>query len=234
MSICAIMQPTFMPWTGYFNLIASVDGFVFLDDVPYQKRSWQVRNRICLNGAEHLLTVPVQKCSRGTLVKDVQLSTDASWFEKHINLLSSAYKKAPHGRDLLSFIDTTYSDNNIESLSDFNIKIIKQLCGLFKISTKLHIASEMSCPDHRSEHLNNICLALGAENYLSPIGSKEYLLEDQFESITGTKLSFHEFSPAQYHQYGRKEFLSHLSILDVIANIGFDNAQRYCEGKYEN
>lgn len=54
---CGIMQPTYLPWSGYFNLISSVDIFVFLDDIQFNRRSWQTCNRVLLRGEEYMLSV---------------------------------------------------------------------------------------------------------------------------------------------------------------------------------
>lgn len=87
------MQPTYLPWAGYFHLIGTVDKFVFLDDVQFERRSWQSRNRILLEGREHYLTVPVRKASRSELIKNIAIDNDQEWRKRHLQLLRQAYLK---------------------------------------------------------------------------------------------------------------------------------------------
>jgi hypothetical protein len=224
------MQPTFLPWAGYFNLIASVDTFIFLDDVQFQRRSWQTRNRIVLQGREHLLTQPVKKCSQQTLLKDVQLVADPSWRTQHIQCLNSAYAKLPFAEDILALIQTHYGAGE-DHLATFNINLIRNLADHMGIDAHFAIASELNCSGTRSDHLDKLCRQVGADHYLSPAGSKQYLIEDDFQALSGMQLSFQEFTPQPYTQKNCDQFISHMSVVDVIANLGAAAAKRYCTGK---
>lgn len=230
---CAIMQPMFIPWSGYFNLIVESDKFVFLDDVAYQKRSWQVRNRILLFNKDHMLSLAVEKCSQSTPINQVSLSVTERWKDKQLKMLQSCYKKANFADQVLTIVEEIYALEEL-NLSTFNISIVKLICNYLGIENKFYLSSQLNCEGQRSERLDNICQKLGAKEYLSPVGSKDYLKEDDFQNISGIALRFQQFSPAVYSQVNRTEFLSHLSILDVIANIGLVDTKRYCEGVYEN
>ncbi|WP_062270995.1 WbqC family protein [Endozoicomonas arenosclerae] len=229
MTTCVIMQPCFIPWAGYFNLIHQADYFVFLDDVQYQKRSWQVRNRILLNGEEHLLTVPVEKCSSRTRLNEVRLSTLPQWQDKHLMTLKRAYAKSPFSQQVLPIIDDIYR-SECPTLSQLNISIIEMISRQLGLNTQFILASELNCSGKRTEHLIQICNALSASEYLSPQGSKEYLLEDRFEESSGLKLRFQQFEACEYPQKKRSYFLSHLSIIDVIAHLGLEQSRAYCTG----
>lgn len=226
----AIMQPTFMPWSGYFNLIASADNFVFLDDVQFLKRSWQSRNRFLNNGKEHMLSLPTRKASQNTVIRDILLVDFLQCKKNHINFFTHSYKKAPFSVELIDLVNEIYGSKQ-SNLSEFNIFSIKTIAQRLELkNTKYLIASKLACDGKRSEHLDAICQKTGAKNYLSPAGSKEYLLEDDFENISGIRLKFQDFSPAIYEQTDNPAFISHLSILDVIAHLGFSDAARYCKG----
>jgi len=235
MKRCAIMQPTYLPWSGYFNLMAQVDVFVLLDDVQFQRRSWHSRNRILLQGREHLLTVPVAAAHQKARLDEVR-TADEPWRARHWATLVSAYGKAPHGRELLALLEPLYAqadpaDPAGRSLSAWNESLIRVLAQALGLDTPLVRASELGCGGQRSEHLLNICLALACDHYLSPRGSREYLEEDEFEANDRVALSFQHFEPRPYPQPRADTFVSHLSVIDVIAQLGLPAAARYLRGE---
>jgi hypothetical protein len=225
---CAIMQPTYLPWSGYFNLMAQADIFVLLDDVQFNRRSWQTRNRILLNGEEHLLTVPVLSSDRDqTKIQDVKLAP-GNWPRKHFASLTTAYGKSLYGRELLALLGSVYeAAPEITHLTDFNHQIIRILANVLAIETPLIRASEMACTGHRTTHLLNICSFLGCDDYLSPLGSAEYLIEDNFVANDRISLRFQSYNPALYPQPKTTAFVSHLSVVDVIAHQGLEYARQY-------
>lgn len=225
----AIMQPTYLPWSGYFHLMASVDAFVLLDDVQFQRRSWHTRNRILLQGREHLLTVPVAEAHQAMRLDAVQTVADA-WRDKHWATLTQAYAKAPHGRPLLALLEPHYRDREPVSLVVWNRALINALAGALGIDTPCVAASELACAGQRSEHLLALCRALGATDYLSPQGSRDYLVEDRFEANGEVALRFQSFEPQPYAQARSPGFVSHLSVIDVMAQHGFAAAARYVRG----
>ena len=230
---CAIMQPTYLPWSGYFNLIARVDVFVFLDDVQFQRRSWQIRNRILLNGKEHLLTIPTCKVEREARLSDIRIDQTIEWRNKHWKTLQAAYAKAPHGESLLDLLSSAFKGEAIGGLCDFNLELISRLKDHLGIDTQLVRASSLNCLGKRSEHLLNICQALQCNHYLSPAGSQEYLQVDGFSQQHDVALEMQRFDPAPYSQHRSGEFVSHLSVVDVLANLGQtatrDYIQSHCD-----
>lgn len=91
----AIMQPYFLPYIGYFQLINAVDTFVLLDDVNYINKGWINRNQLLLNGKAHLFTLPLQKASQNKLINQLELSNETKWKDKLLKTIETAYKKAP-------------------------------------------------------------------------------------------------------------------------------------------
>lgn len=226
------MQPTYLPWAGYFNLMARVEKFVFLDDVQFARRSWQSRNRILLDGKEHLFTVPVRKNERSVLLRDVEIVEQGFWREDHWKTLVAAYAKAPHGRALLDAIEPCYHAAGLEKLADFTIALISRIAEILKISTTTIRASSLECSGKRSEHLLNICQELGCNRYFSPAGASGYLEQDGFAGHAGVQLNFQDFDPPAYAQRGTSNFLSHLSVVDVIAHLGPEGASEYVRGTW--
>lgn len=230
MASCAIMQPTYLPWSGYFNLINSVNQFVLLDDVQFERRSWQSRNRILMNGGICTLTVPVRKMARATLLNDIELSNDENWQVVHWKTLCAAYAKAPHGTELIRLLEPIYHEKVFVHLAELNQQLIETFCRALNINTPLIRASSLGCGGRRSQHLFAICSELGCTDYISPCGSAEYLAADEFAAMGTLRLHFQEFKPRPYAQLRATEFVSHLSIVDLIANIGVAGAKTYIRG----
>jgi hypothetical protein len=223
---CAIMQPTVLPWSGYFNLVSEVDVFVLLDDVQFQRCTWHQRNRVLLQGKEHVLTVPVRNAPLGTRIADILLVPGLQWRQKHWRTLTSAYGKAAHGSEMLAMIEAAFN-SPVERLAVWSRDLIACLAQALGLGARFVQASELNCPGTRSEHVLRICKAVGCDEYISPVGSKEYLAEDGFEANGEVRLRFQSFVPAPYAQPRTNVFVSHLSVIDVIAHHGVGFARDY-------
>lgn len=226
----AIMQPTYLPWAGYFNMISQSDLFIFLDDVQFAKRSWQQRNRIMLGGKEHFLSVPVQcKGKREQSIRETVVDDAQHWREKHASTLSHAYRKHPFGADAIRPIMECLTTCG-ECLPDINIAIIMAFCDALKLPTQFRLSSEMTVEGKRSEHLVALCRQVDASSYLSARGSREYIEAEQVFSESGVEVEYHDFLPAPYPQKGACDFIPYLSIVDVVANLGFAGARNLVQG----
>lgn len=222
---CAIMQPTYLPWAGFFNLILEVDIFVFLDDAQYQKSSWHSRNVISNNGSRQWITVPVKHEKLSQKINET-LFANSLWKSKHIKTIEQTYAHHEHIRDLYDVLATLENDRS-ENLADLNITLIKSILKNLSINAKLLRSSDLGVGGERSSRLVEILSSVGATEYLSPIGARQYLEEDSFEAISGLKLSFQDYKPKSYGQKNSTNFLSHLSVVDLIANIGSKRAYHY-------
>ena len=222
------MQPTYLPWSGYFNLIALVDVFVFLDNVQFERQSWQSRNRVLLQGREHLLAVPVEHAPLSTPVCEIVTSERrGNWRHDHFKILQSAYGKAPYGRQLIKLLEPYYSSPAPVRLAAFNMAIIECLARALNLPVRFITASSLECTGKRTQRLVAICKQLSANTYVSPQGSADYLADDDFAGSSDVLLEIQSFMPAPYRQYRSNGFTSHLSIIDVIANTGLANARTY-------
>lgn len=222
----AINQPTYLPWAGYFNLIASSDCFVFLDNVQFERCSWQNRNRVLQKGRELLLTLPVQRASLDTEIKDIRVSFSKGWQKQHIETIKQSYAKAAHKNDVFELLFPLLEKKH-DFLVDYTQTIIIEMLSALKVNTQLHFSSELGAIGNRSDRLLSMCNQLTADCYISPIGARGYLEEDGVFSHADVRLKYQSFTPKQYIQIGNGEFVSHLSMVDVIANIGIDNATHY-------
>ncbi|VAW49911.1 hypothetical protein MNBD_GAMMA04-25 [hydrothermal vent metagenome] len=235
---CAIMQPTYLPWSGYFNLIQSVDKFVFLDDVQFEKQSWQSRNRLAQNAQEMLLSIPIKKHSLSSKINQITVNQQQSWQKKHVKSLRQAYAKSPYIEDVLSALESIIiglkDEEPKDRLIDYTIPIIKTLASLLGIKVEWYYSSDIFTKGKRSDKLIEICQFLNCNQYCSPIGSRGYIEEDGAFNSAGIDLVYQCFQPAPYVQATNTVFIPHLSVIDVIANVGLDEARDYIQkGTFE-
>jgi len=222
------MQPTYMPWAGYFNLMYQVEHFVFLDDVQFEKSSWQNRNRILINGSPHWLTVPVLRQHLSDKIHDIKIDPKTTWRTKQMKLLQQEYRNASHVNEMVELAEKA-TDVNACFLSELNIGTLAECAAKLGLSkVKFYRASQLGIEGGRSQRLLNICKHLKCDEYVSPPGSREYIEADGvFAGQGDITLSYHEFVPLPYRQIRSAEFVSHMSILDVIANLGWKETQKY-------
>ncbi len=220
-----IMQPTYLPWCGYFALIDHVDYFVFLDDVQFSKRSWQQRNKIAFNGESKWLTVPVlTKNQRLQLINEVKIDPEQDFQIKHHAIIEQAYRGAPQYSQVKSTVSRLF-DTSEQNLSSLNIKIIKGLCQYLSIDKDFLRSSEIPCFGSKTEKLLKIVRYLGGGEYIAVPGSREYIEESRIFIDAGIPVHYFEYIHPIYQQ-NTDEFISHLSVLDLIFNSGFCDAKK--------
>lgn len=223
---CAIMQPHYLPWPGYFNLMSKVDKYIFLDDVQFSKNSWQSRNQIIINNHKKWITIPTKKSSLKTNINNKLIDFSKNWQLKQSKTIIQAYSKHSYIKDLeelMNFCNTI----KLLNLSDYNIEIIKFLSFKLNIKVEFIKSSVFNSKKERTYRVIEILEKIKASEYLSPIGAKDYLEQDKFNEITKVKLKFNNFQSMPYVQKKFKSFLPNLSIIDLIANLGWTEATRY-------
>ena len=216
MTKLAIMQPTFLPWLGYFAMIDDVDVFVFLDDVQFSKQSWQNRNRIKSAQGTLTLTVPCKR--KKAPICSVQID-NPNFYRKLMRSIEHSYAGAPFKNIVFAVLEKVFSQNHI-TLGDLNSTLINEISKLLEIQTHRFSASELGVPAvDKNLRLLRICEKTGASTYLSPAGSLDYLHQhNPFES-SRTNLRFFSFAHPEYPQL-HGTFKPYLSIIDAIANVG--------------
>ena len=224
--ICAIMQPTFLPWAGYFNLMAQADDFVFLDDVQLEKQSWQTRNRLLMNGCAQWISLPLRHSKLSKSIQETEVCDMGRWSKKLAKGFKLNYGKHPHYDAACDIINLLIFESEVK-LATLNEKVIRFVAEKLEITTRLHRAGELGVKGARSTRLISLCEHFKAKEYLSPVGAADYLSEDGFTLKTSTTLRFQEYHPQAYPQKGSQDFFSHLSIVDVIANLGWDRTREY-------
>jgi len=220
MTSVAIMQPTFLPWLGYLDLMDAVDEWVSLDDVQFSYRSWQHRNRIRERGGLGWLTVPVRGDQRRAPLPDVRIGEHADYPARLCARFDESYRAAPH-RDLgRAVLDPLAESQAGDRLVDLNHALVERLRAAFEITTPVRLASALDCRGTRTAHLVEICRAVGATTYVTPPGSLDYLVADRglFDDA-GLAVEVQVYDHPTYPQC-HSPFLSHASSVDLLSNVG--------------
>ncbi len=224
----AIMQPTYLPWIGYFDMIDQVDTFVFLDDVQLVKRSWGVRNRIKTPQGELMLTVPVRKTKsrEETFYSNAKINYEEKWTEKHLESIKRAYSKSSNFSEFFPVIEKLLSAK-YDTVAGLNISIIKTFAGLLGLNTKFLRSSDLSgIEGAKDERLVSICKKINAGYYLSARGSAEYIERNNpggAFSKNGIELYYHNYVHPIYKQLSGN-FIPFMSVIDLIFNEGLENS----------
>jgi hypothetical protein len=209
-----IMQPYFMPYIGYFQLIASVDQFIVYDKIKYTKKGWINRNRMLLNGKDAIFSLPLKKGSDSLDVVERELAADYDR-KKLLNQFKGAYSHAPQFESAYPIIEqiVLHEDNNL--FGYINHSIVK-LCAHLGIKTGIRISSEIDI-DHELKGQDKVlafCNGIGADIYINPIGGTELYSKRDF-SLQGVDLQFIKSRDFKYSQFGN-QFVPWLSIVDVL------------------
>ena len=216
--VVAIMQPTYLPWMGYFDLIDQSDVFVFLDTVAFSRQSWQQRNRILTEHGAHWLTVPVRH-AMGTSIGEVAIDNARPWRRKHWATIEAAYRRAPSWAECSGPLADVY-EREWQSLADLNVSSIRAVASQLGVDARFERASALPRSTQRKAGaLVDLCRELGATTYLSPAGSFAYLESDSEFEQGGIALRFQHFEHPTYPQ-GQAGFVPYLSAIDLLMNTG--------------
>jgi hypothetical protein len=210
----AIMQPYFLPYIGYFQLIAAADAFVVYDNIKYTKKGWINRNRMLKNGQDLMFSVPLKSDSDARDICQRELAESFNT-EKLLNQFDGAYRCAPYFAQTFPLIEqiVNYSETN---LFRFLHHSIVSTCVHLGIATKIVISSDIAI-DHALKSVDKVlalCNALGASSYVNAIGGMDLYSKDEFQR-RGIELKFIKSTAFEYPQYGGA-FVPWLSIIDVL------------------
>lgn len=221
----AVMQPYLFPYIGYFQLIAAVDTFLIYDDVNFIKKGWINRNRILHNGQPMGFTVPLANASQNSLIKDVEISKDGKWQAKLLKTIQHAYGKAPYFDEVFPIVENCLQLET-DSISIMAVHSIKSVLKYIRVQTKV---LESSVPYESSEfkgqeRILHLCKKLNADTYLNPFSGHHLYDREVFEK-SGVVLHFVESVAYDYRQFD-KQFISNLSIIDVMMFNGPENTRK--------
>jgi WbqC-like protein family len=212
----AIIQSSFIPWKGYFDIIHDADVFVFLEDVQYTRRDWRSRNRIKTPGGVKWLSIPVAG-GIGQQLWEARIE-GREWAEKHKKTIHHSYASSPYygsyKDDILGIFEGSFT-----TISVLNIRAIKILSRLLGIQTKLVDSRTLRVPGRKDDKLIGICQRLGADEYLSGPSAQAYIRPEKF-SGTDIRLSYKNYDGYPEYRQLWGGFEHYVSVIDLIFNCG--------------
>ena len=216
----AIVQSCYIPWKGYFDLIAQVDEFILLDDVQFTRRDWRNRNKIKTSEGVKWLSIPVASKGRfESPIDEIEVS-NRNWPKKHLAALRHSYSKAQCYRDVASWVEDLYSRVDSPMLSEINRYFIESVCEFLGIATKISWSSDYGRSDKsKTERLLELCQACGCTHYLSGPSARAYLEEEKFSEV-GLAVNFADYEGYQKYPQVHPPFTHTVSILDLIFSTG--------------
>lgn len=208
----AVMQPYFFPYIGYFQLIKAVDRFVVYDDVNFIKGGWIARNKILLNGNEHMISLQLMGAGSFKLINEIKVGDNV---EKLSKTIYQAYRKAPFFDQCFSVIERILK-NEEKNLAGFLFELIKSVCQYLGIQTELILSSAIPKANELKgqDKVLSICEALNAATYINSSGGRQLYSREVF-SERGISLQFLDSLPLTYKQFSH-ECVPGLSIIDVM------------------
>lgn len=217
----AISQPCFFPWSGYFDLIDSVNIFVFLNDAKFSKQSWQIRNKIFINKKISWINLPVIRNSSSQLINETKIINSKNNINKILKTISQNYSKSKYYKTYYDEFEKKLIEcSNYKFLDDLNIEMIKWFLKKIEIKTQIFKSSDLDINETRSIRLSKICEKFETSNYLSAYGALDYIKED-FEIFKKKKINvfFQNYEVTKYNQFS-ENFSGFISIIDMLFNEG--------------
>jgi hypothetical protein len=229
----AIIQPSYIPWRGYFHQIQKADVFMFYDDVQYDKHGWRNRNRVKTTNGTIWLTIPV--AARGNVVertpiKEIRTVRRTPWSRKHWATLQQSYGRAPHFERYAPLLESFYARQD-ELLAEFTIELTLALCGELGIrETRFVRSSELpGIEGSGTDRLLCLLRTVGASHFISGPTARDYIDEAKV-AAAGVTLEYMVYDYPEYEQL-HPPYDPHVSILDLLFMKG-PEAGEYVWGRF--
>ena len=213
----AILQSNYIPWKGYFDLIAAVDEFILYDDVQFTKNDWRNRNQIKTPRGPEWLSVPVGQNIRRS-IREVEITTH-DWQATHWAKLRESYGSAPHFAEVAAWLEPLYLSETHHNLSAMNERFMRAIGQFLGIATPITHVWDYPVTQGQTERLVALCKAAGASCYVSGPSAKAYLDTAQFDEA-GIQVEWFDYSGYPEYQQLWGDFTHHVSILDLLFNTG--------------
>jgi hypothetical protein len=216
----AVIQSSYIPWKGYFDIIHDVDTFIFYDDVQFTYQDWRSRNRVIANGNPVWLTVPTGGDIK-RLVNEVVLPNSV-WQKKHWSTIRHAYTKSPGFRDYAGLFEEIYLGKQWTSLSEMNQYVTKTIAKeILGIATEFRDSLEFEASGSKLDRLIDLLTKAGATHYLSGPAARSYIDPQRFEDA-GIQLEYKDYAGYPEYKQLSNDFEHGVSILDMLFNTGID------------
>jgi len=220
----AILQSNYIPWKGYFDMIAAVDEFILYDDMQYTRRDWRNRNKIKTPQGVQWLTVPVQaKGKYHQIIRDTEID-NTEWALKHWNSLKLNYQRTPHFEEISAWLEPLYLNNTYTHISQLNRCFIEAICDFLGITTVISNSWDYPLIEGKTERLADLCSKAGGTEYISGPAAKDYIEESVFKGFD-IELSWFDYSGYKEYPQLWGEFEHGVSILDLLFNCGNESKQ---------
>lgn len=213
---CVILQPSYIPWRGYFHQIQKADVFVFYDDVQYDKRGWRNRNRVKTPQGLRWLTIPVRSRARveNALIKDIRICWERPWAQTHWSTLRHSYSRAPYFQKYEPLLEAFFGRRD-ELLADFTIAFTLALAGELGIRhTRFLRSSSLKVEGVKSDRLLSVLGAVGSRHYISGPSARAYINEPKV-SAAGVSVEYMTYEYPEYSQL-HPPYDPFVSILDLL------------------
>ncbi len=223
MTNATILQPTYMPWLGYFEMLDSTELFVILDHVQFSKQSWQQRNRIKTRNGTKWLTVPVKKSAIDTPICEINISYNhGNPLKEHKEKIINAYSNAPYFDDYFQYFDDIFS-KPYQMLRDLNVDLIRKINEILGIETEFFYSSELDLNLNlgKTKKLIEICEIIGIDEFYEANAGQNFIDISLFNE-SKIKIRFQKFEHPIYPQL-YNEFVPYMSVIDLLFNLG-DNS----------
>ena len=227
----AIMQPYFLPYIGYFQLLAAVDLFIVYDNIKFTKKGWLNRNRMLRQGKDEMFTLPLMKGSDFLDVRERELAVDFDR-AKLLNQFKEAYRRAPHFGQTFPLMERIFGCEEV-NLFRFLYRSILEVGAHLNVGTEIRISSDMDVDHHLKgqDKVLALCEAAGAQTYVNAVGGVALYSKDVFYE-RGVELQFIKSRPFDYEQFG-DPFVPWLSIVDVLMFNSLQSVKTCIASNYE-
>ncbi len=221
MKTVAILQSNYIPWKGYFDMIAAVDEFILFDDMQYTRRDWRNRNQIKTPQGVQWLTVPVLvKGKYHQKIRDTEID-GLDWAGAHWKALEQNYRRSPHFAEVAAWLQPLYLEARYNHLSEMNRSFIEAVCRYLGIGTRITNSWDYTLADGKTERLASLCAQAGGDEYISGPAAKDYVDEQVFDAM-GIKLTWFDYSGYPEYPQLWGEFAHGVTVLDLLFNCGKD------------
>jgi hypothetical protein len=221
-----VLQPSYIPWRGYFDQVRRADLFIFYDDVQYDKHGWRNRNQIKTAQGKQWLTIPVHSkgVTEGIPINQVQMDWSKPWAKNHLKALIFSYKKSPYFDAYAQWLNSVYERRD-DFLADFTIRLTTEIaCEIGITQTRFMRSSEIpNIAGQKTERLIQILQYVGAKHYISGPTARTYIESERFDAA-GITLEYIEYNYPEYPQL-YPPYDTNVSILDLM----FMTGDRACE-----
>lgn len=222
MKKAAILQSNYIPWKGYFDMIAAVDEFILYDDMQYTKRDWRNRNQIKTPQGVQWLTVPVVVKGRyHQRIRDTEIQGH-EWAEAHWKTLVQHYRRAKCFSEVAAWLEPLYLGRTFNRLSPLNRSFIEAICAYLGIPTRITNSWDYKLEEGKTERLASLCAQVGATEYLSGPTARDYIDEGVF-TAKGIQVTWFDYTDYPDYPQLWGEFTHGVTVLDLLFNCGKDS-----------